>query len=65
MLPKKFDIELASHTARKKGKKVPSTLEKLRKISVEFGSNLATTALRPKDAGDGNKLFLYSRISRV
>jgi hypothetical protein len=42
-----------------------SILEALRKISVEFGRDLATTALRLRNAGDANKLFAYSRISSV
>lgn len=39
--------------------------ETLGKIRVEFGRDLATAAMRPADAGNGNKLFAYSRISNV
>jgi hypothetical protein len=42
-----------------------AALETLRKICMEFGRDLATTALRLEDAGDSNKLFAYSRISSV
>ncbi len=34
-----------------------------RKIGVEFGRDLTTTPLRLENAGNGNKLFAYSRIS--
>ena len=39
--------------------------EALRKIRVEFGRDLAPAAVRASDAGNGNKLFAYSRISSV
>jgi hypothetical protein len=39
--------------------------ETLGEIGVEFGCYLAVPALRLDDAADGDKLFAYSRISRV
>jgi hypothetical protein len=40
-------------------------LEALGKIRMELGRDLALAALRLDNAGNGNELFAYSRISSV
>jgi hypothetical protein len=65
MRPERFQLQFAPRSIFGKREKVSAVLEALGKICMEFGRNLATTALRLRDAGDGNKLFAYSRISSV
>jgi len=65
MRPERFQFQFAPRAIPGEGEKMFAILEALRKISVKFGCDLAPTALRLPDAGDGNKLFAYSRISNV
>ena len=65
MRPERFQFQFAPRAVPGEGEKMLAILEALRKISVEFGRDLTTTALRLFNAGNGNKLFAYSRISNV
>lgn len=65
MRPEFFELQPAPAPLFIESKQIPPLFETLGKIGMEFGRNLAAAALRFKDAGNGDELFAYSRISSV
>jgi hypothetical protein len=63
--PERFQFQLAPRAIDSQRKNPPAICQTLREIGVEFSRDLAAAALRFDDAGDGDELVAYSRISRA
>jgi hypothetical protein len=63
MRPKFFDLNFAPGAIFCQGPQLHAFAETVRNIGVQLHSNFAAASLSFQDAGQGNKLGAYSRIS--
>jgi hypothetical protein len=63
VLPKFLDLKLAARAIFRQSPQLHAFAEAVRNIGVQLHCNFAAAPLSFQDAGQGNKLAAYSRIS--